>query len=91
MTQTGQLNKLLSFKRFLFQGEEMLKKVIENRVNASGADEDDKVCTLCMCVPESGDKYVYELCGHPCCKSCLKQQVRSGDIPIKCSKEVGFR
>jgi hypothetical protein len=29
----------------------MLRKVIENRVNTSGADEDDKVCTLYIVRP----------------------------------------
>ena len=53
----------------------------------SGQEEDGFLCSICFSIPESKEKYVFELCGHPICKECLTDQIISGDFPLKCSKE----
>ena len=59
-----------------------------HQVESSGVEDPELLCTVCMCVSEQAEKYVYELCGHPICKPCLADQLRSSDFPIKCNREV---
>jgi hypothetical protein len=53
----------------------------------ANVNDDGKLCSICLCVPTAKEKYIFELCGHPTCKPCLQGQIKSGELPLKCSKE----
>ncbi len=66
---------------------EMLVEVKEG----SGVDEEDQeeeCCVTCFTEPEEGDETRLELCGHLTCKSCLRLQVQTAELPMVCPKEV---
>ncbi|KAK7099237.1 hypothetical protein V1264_003414 [Littorina saxatilis] len=50
-----------------------------------------EMCSVCTCLIEVGQLYRLELCAHPFCKDCLKQQVyyavRDKAVPIVCCHE----
>lgn len=58
------------------------------RVITAGGENEDKLCAICTCVPTPDEHHVLELCGHPICKPCFREQVLSDEVPIKCFTEV---
>ncbi len=67
-----------------------MSDLVEHLESSAGSDAaaSYRLCLICYTTPKPEEKYVYELCGHVTCKECLAGQVRSGDLPLKCSVEV---
>ena len=79
---------LANFPHLTIKGSKLVTELIEKLELSCNVDDHDRLCPVCYCVPDFSDKYVYEMCGHPVCKSCLGEQLRSGELPLKCNREV---